>query len=195
MRADCAAFAKGCILCSIYKHDNKGKAIIGTPLKIPRPRQGFQIDIVKGLPKTRGCDSYLNIVDLFSGFSIPIPLKSESSANIASILESVIIKCFGIPEFISSDNAANLAGSEIVTLFKFYGIHHHKTTPYSPTSHSVVENSNRYVTQLMRLFADQSRSSWLDVLTLSALTMNSLPRTCLTHQPPRNFLSNFFTKF
>jgi hypothetical protein len=92
-------------------------------------------------------------------------LKSESSANIASILESVLIKCFGIPEFISSDNAANLAGSEIVTLFKFYGIHHHKTTPYSPTSHSVLENSNRYVTQLMRLFADQYRSSWLDVLT------------------------------
>jgi hypothetical protein len=184
MRADCAAFAKGCILCSIYKHDNKGKAIIGTPLKISRPRQGFQIDIVKGLPKTRGCDSYLNIVDLFSGFSIPIPLKSESSANVASILESVLIKCFGIPEFISSDNAANLAGSEIVTLLKFYGIHHHRTTPYSPTSHSVVENSNRYVTQLMRLFADQYRSSWLDVLTLSALTMNSLPRTCLMNKSP-----------
>jgi hypothetical protein len=111
-------------------------------------------------------------------------LKSESSANIASILESVLIKCFGIPEFISSDNAANLAGSEIVTLFKFYGIHHHKTTPYSPTSHSVVENSNRYVTQLMRLFADQYRSSWHDVLTLSALTMNSLPRTCLMNKSP-----------
>jgi hypothetical protein len=42
MRADCAVFAKGCILCSIYKHDNKGKAIIGMPLKFPDQDRDFK---------------------------------------------------------------------------------------------------------------------------------------------------------
>jgi hypothetical protein len=132
----------------------------------------------------RNQHSYINFVDLFSGFCVPVPLKNEKSSNIASIIESVIIKCFGVPKFFSSDNAANLQGSEIISVFKFYRILHHKTTAYSPTSHAVVENSNRYLTQLLRLYSDQYSASRVDILTLAAVTVNSLPRICLSNKSP-----------
>jgi Integrase zinc binding domain/Integrase core domain len=184
MNKSISEFTKGCILCSIFKHDTKGRLTIGEPIKLSEPGEGWQFDIVSGLVNVRNQHSYINFVDLFSGFCIPVPLKNEKSSNIASVIESVIIKCFGVPKFFSSDNASNLQGSEIVSVFKFYWIKHHKTTAYSPTSHSVVENSNRYLTQLLRIYGDQYSASWVDILTLAAVTVNSLPRICLSNKSP-----------
>jgi glutaredoxin-related protein len=121
---------------------------------------------------------------MFSGYSIPVPLKYETSKEIAKIFEEYIFKPFGIPTEISCDNAANLGGPEIRNLLKFYGVSLRRTVPYSPQSHSIVEISNKYLVVLMRIFAEQFNVSWTNVLTLAALTCNSVPRTHLKGQSP-----------
>jgi Integrase zinc binding domain len=87
MNKSISEFTKGCILCSIFKHDTKGRPIIGEPIKLSEPREGWQYDIVSGLVNVRNQHSYINFVDLFSGFCVPVPLKNEKSSNIASIIE------------------------------------------------------------------------------------------------------------
>jgi hypothetical protein len=44
---------------------------------------------------------------MYSGYTIAVPLKHETSEEIASVLDNHVIKCFGIPKEVSSDNAAN----------------------------------------------------------------------------------------
>jgi hypothetical protein len=90
MRADCEAFVKGCVLCSVLKTKNEGRVIVGTPRVVNQPRKSWMIDQVTGLPPIEGFSSYLTIVDLFSGYctarvSISLPFfcfaKHETMRN------------------------------------------------------------------------------------------------------------------
>ena len=121
---------------------------------------------------------------MFSGYSIPVPLKFETSKEIAKIIEENVFKQFGIPVEISCDNASNLGGPEIRTLLKFYGVSLRRTVPYSPQSHSIVEISNKYLVVLMRIFAEQFNVPWINVLTLASLMCNSVPRKHLKGHSP-----------
>jgi hypothetical protein len=184
MARDIAEFTKGCILCSIMKGSNAGKNVVGVPRKILGPRHTWQIDICSGFPPVNGYHAFLNCVDMYTGYTLPIPVKKETSDVIANIIDTHIIKAFGPPCEVSSDNAANLSGPAVVKLLKFYNILHRKTTPYSPQSHGLVEIQNRYVTQLVRLFSEQYKSTWYDVVTLAALIVNSVPRVALQNHSP-----------
>jgi hypothetical protein len=126
MVSDVKDFCKGCVLCSIHKNSSTGPNEIGTPRVISEPRKYWQMDLCTGLVGVKGMKSYLNLIDLYTGFSIPIALKSETSGEIARLLDENLIKVFGPPLEISSDNASNLSGPEIKSLFSFYGIVHTK---------------------------------------------------------------------
>jgi hypothetical protein len=148
-----------------------------------------------------GQKSFLTMIDLYTGFVIAVPLKAETTIEIAKIVENYVIKIFGPPKEISSDNAANLTGPAMKKLCAFYNIFYRTTVPYSPTSHSLVEIANRYLVQTARIFADQYATNWVNVLTLSCLIYNSVPRPQLSNYSPyflmynkEPFADNEFTK-
>ena len=184
MRDDIQSFSKGCILCQIYKTANTGPNEIGTPRPVLEAGKCWQIDICSGLNSVNGKKSFLCMIDLYTGFVIPVPLKGETTVDIARIVENNLIKVFGPPSEISSDNAANLSGPAMKKLCSFYNIRYRNTVPYSPTSHALVEIANRYIVQLIRIFADQFQSQWPDVICLAALIYNSVPRPQLMGHSP-----------
>jgi Reverse transcriptase (RNA-dependent DNA polymerase)/RNase H-like domain found in reverse transcriptase/Integrase zinc binding domain/Integrase core domain len=184
MRQDCEVFVKGCILCSIVKSKTEGKVVIGTPRAITAPRSCWMIDQVVGLPMIEGYKSYLTLVDMYSTFVTVYPMKNGTSAEVAKIIDTVIIRNFGTPQAIFSDNAANLQGGEVKKLFDFYNISHTFSTPYSPTSHGLVENQNRTLTMLMNLFSEQYKTGWLHCITLAVRVINTLPRLSLLGKSP-----------
>ena len=53
------------------------------------------------------------MVDMYTGFSIAVPLKYETSKEISQIFENYVVKIFGPPQTVSSDNASNLQGIEM----------------------------------------------------------------------------------
>jgi hypothetical protein len=133
MAADVQEFSKGCSLCSIYKSANWGAQEIGTPPVVLEPAKFWQIDVCSGLNAVNGQKSFLTIIDMYTGFVIAVPLKSETTLEIAKIVENYLIKIFGPPSEISSDNAANLTGPAMKKLCAFYNIKYRNTVPYSPT--------------------------------------------------------------
>ncbi len=184
MRKDIREFCAGCVLCSIYKTSSQGKVELGTPRKILHPGHTWQIDICSGLVKVKGQSSFLCMIDMYTGYAIPVALKGETTEDVARVVEQYIIKPFGPPIEISSDNARNLGGGPMKKLCAFYGIKHRQTIPYSPISHGLVESANRYITQLVRIFSDQFQANWPDVLTIAALINNSVPRQSLNNHSP-----------
>ena len=183
MESDILEFTKGCCLCAIYKHSTQGQNALGKPRAVLRPNQSLQIDICTMSP-VNGYKSFLNVVDMFTGFSVPIPLKNETSKEIAEVIKNQIFKIFGPPQEISSDNASNLQGPELKKLFGFFNVSSRQTVPYSPTSHALVEISNRYIVQLVRILSDQFKTSWVETLTIAALMYNSVPRVALKNHSP-----------
>jgi hypothetical protein len=124
------------------------------------------------------------MIDMYTGFVIAVPLKSETTPEIAKIVENYLIKIFGPPSEISSDNDANLTGPAMKKLCAFYNIKYRNTVPYSPTSHALVEIANRYIVQLMRIFSDQFQTHWPNVICLATLIYNSVPRSQLMGHSP-----------
>ena len=119
MEEDCKKFCAGCVLCSIHKSDLTGKTQLGE-MRLPLyPGSAWQIDVVSGLPTVLQFKSFLNMVDLYTGFSIAVPLKYETSKEISKIFEGNIVKIFGPPQTVSSDNASNLQGIEMRKLLNF----------------------------------------------------------------------------
>ena len=92
MKIDVEEFAKGCCLCSIYKHDNKGKNKIGVPRKILEPKYCWRIDICQGLNNVRGATSFLTMVDVYSGYVLTVPLTNENTSTIAEKIKNNKIK-------------------------------------------------------------------------------------------------------
>ena len=184
MTHDIAEFCKGCIMCQIFKSSTTGKSEIGTPRTVLRPNSCWQIDVCSGFPPVKGQTSFLNMVDIYTGYVVPVCLKGETSEDIARAVENFLIKPFGPPMEISADNAANLNGPAMKKLLKFYNIKFRQTVAYSPESHSNVEISNRYVTELIRIFSDQFQCTWPNALTMSALVLNSVPRPQLKGHSP-----------
>jgi hypothetical protein len=121
---------------------------------------------------------------MFTGYCVPIPLKSENSETIAMLLDSYIFKVFGPPKVISSDNAANLSGPPVQNLLRFYNVIHRKTTPYHPQSHGLIEVTNRNITRLLKIFTEQFKATWHDVLTLATIMANTVPRPVLQNHSP-----------
>ncbi len=132
MRKDIREFCAGCVLCSIYKTSSQGKAELGTPRKILHPGHTWQIDICSGLVNVKGQNSFLCMIDMYTGYAIPVALRGETTEDVARVVEQYIIKPFGPPAEISSDNARNLGGGPMKKLCAFYGIKHRQTIPYSP---------------------------------------------------------------
>jgi Integrase core domain len=170
------------------KHSNVGRGEPGVSRIALYPRHSWMLDICSGLPSVNGYWSYLTMVDVFTGYVVCSALKNETSANIADVIENDLIKPFGPPVSISSDNARNLSVPEVQNLYKFYKIRQHLTTPYSPESHGLVENQNRYVTQLLRVFAEQFRTTWYHCLPLAVITVNNVPRDSLKDHSPAFFM-------
>ena len=77
------------------------------------------MDIVNGMGQVKGYIAYKTFVDVYSGYVVPVALKSETRAAIAQAIEESIIKVFGPPDSISSDNAANVSGIEIRKTSRF----------------------------------------------------------------------------
>jgi hypothetical protein len=76
MHKDIKEFCRSCILCCIFKNNNEGKTEIGTPRLIQKPLKVWQMDIVTGLNPSNGYKAYINFVDMYSGYTIPVALKN-----------------------------------------------------------------------------------------------------------------------
>jgi len=94
MEQDVRNFCRGCIICNISKTSLQGKSEIGTPRVVLEPFSAWQIDICSGLISVNGAKAFLNIIDLYSGFCIPVIIKNETSKEVAKIIDDYIIKIF-----------------------------------------------------------------------------------------------------
>ena len=65
---DIDEFAKGCILCAVFKHSSTGKGEIGVLRKVLNPRHTWQMDIVNSMGQVRGYIAYITFEDVYSGF-------------------------------------------------------------------------------------------------------------------------------
>ena len=114
LRKDIIKYVKSCPKCQKTKTYPSKPAGLLQPNRIPEgPWQDISIDLITGLPESKGYDSICVIVDRFTKMIHLIPITAEiTSRGIATIMRDYVWRHHGIPQRIISDRGPHIPSTD-----------------------------------------------------------------------------------
>ena len=137
-----------------------------------------------GLPKSRGFDSILTIVDHgCSRGTIFLPCQSTvTRPQIAQMYYQHVYPWFGLPSQIISDRDPRFMSHFGKSLAKELGITWNLSTVYHPQTNGLSERKNQWVEQFLRLVAT-NQEEWSTALLLTTLVHNNSQNATIRTSP------------
>src|SRR5487761_659493 len=168
-----ADYVKGCAVCQQNKNLTHR---IKVPLyRIPVPTQPapfiqVALDLITGLPKSRGHDSILTIVDHgCSRAAIFLPCSTTiTGPQITKLYFNHVYRWFGIPHKIISDRDPRFTSHFGQSLAKELGIQQNISTTFHPQTDGLTKRKNQWVEQYLCLITanQEDWSNWLSMATI-----------------------------
>src|SRR5712671_430442 len=132
------------------------------------------MDLITGLPKSRGHDSILTIVNHgCSRAAIFLPCqKTITGPQIAQLYFQHLYPWFGLPRQLISDRDPRFTSHFGRALAKELGISWNLSTAFHPQTDGLTERKNQWVEQFLRLLST-NQHDWAAMLPLATLTHNN----------------------
>ena len=87
MYEDIELYVKTCLVCQQDKVEQGRTPGLLEPLPMPeRPWESISMDFITCLPKSKGCDNIMAVVDRFSKYGVFIPVPTKFTAEDAARL-------------------------------------------------------------------------------------------------------------
>ncbi|XP_043604719.1 uncharacterized protein LOC122577454 [Bombus pyrosoma] len=174
MKKEIQEYVRACKECQLKKltriKTKQPMVLTDTP---GRAFDKISMDIVGPLPKTQRENEYiLTIQDLLTKYSLGIPIKGTSSAEIADVFIKQFICRFGSPRAILTDQGANFTSSLIKKVAKKFRIKRYTTTAYHPQSNGSIERSHHVLKEYLKLYIENSRN-WDEWVELAMFSYNT----------------------
>lgn len=155
-------FVKACHICQRYKASSTAPNGLLQPLDIPNAIcEHLSMDFILGLPKSKGYDALLVVVDRLSKYNHFILIKHPYTAkSIADVFVREIVRHHGIPKSIVSDRDPLFLSHFWQELIRLQGTKLHISSAYHPKSDGQTEVINRCLETYLRCFAIDHPRSW-----------------------------------
>jgi hypothetical protein len=144
-----------CPVCQISKTERLPYPGLLNPLPIPTAKWfKISMDFVSGLPKSKGKDVILVIVDRLTKYAHFLPLAHPYTVQkVADIFMSNIIKLHGPPSVITTDRDAIFTSKLWQELFQAMKVSLHFSTAYHPESDGQTKRVNQCLEQYLHCMA------------------------------------------
>ena len=180
---DCEDFTSKCISCIFIRPGKKDTYKLGYPLT-GHTGDVWMMDVVSGLPNSKGFSYFVSVIDTFSRFTITYPIRNDTSDEIVRKLEEQVFSVFGSPKVIITDGARNMGKSnkfqELCTIYK---TEIKIRSPYSSRSLGLCERVHQSILNNLRSLSDSFRNSWVENLPLATALQNTVPHTATKLSP------------
>ena len=176
---------ENCSVCPVMKHENKtARTSMGT-VKTTHRWEILSVDISGPFPLSDRQNKYLlTIVDLFSKYTILVPIQNIKAKTVALAILSHAIAYFGVPVQILSDRGPQFESLLLQELCDVLGINKLRTTSYHPQSNAVNERSHQTVNRLIRTFIEGGYNhQWDTIVPVIMLAINSNINTSTQYMP------------
>lgn len=136
------------------------------------PWDHIQVDSSVHLPVSPdGYTVLLVVIDVFTGFVLLGPLKSNDAESVARKLWKLFC-IFGVPKILQSDNGPEFVNDVLRSLVKITGIDHRLISPYNPRADGKVERSIGSVMSIIKKLLHGSVHHWPLFVPFAQLTFN-----------------------
>ena len=156
---------ENCYTCTITQQARNDQQTVGRQRSsvATRPRQGISVDLITGLPTTRGKQSaYVLISDVFTSYTYMFLIPNKETIHVYNAL----LNCFSVlgqPEFVISD-ADNSLIPAITELSTLLGFQYSTTVPYSQHQNRVEASYRDLKATIRKVLHDPTtnlnRSDW-----------------------------------
>jgi hypothetical protein len=189
-----------CLVCQISKTERIPYPGLLDPLPIPKAKWSeISMDFVEGLPKSRGKDVILVVVDRLTKYAHFLALSHPYSVQkVAAIFIDNILKLHGPPQIIVSDRDRIFTSKLWNEIFNSFKVSLHFSIAYHPESDGQTERVNQCLEQYLRCMAFAEPNKWADWLPTAEWWYNSSYHTSIKmsafealyeYKPPQLMLS------
>src|SRR5207253_6462625 len=165
MKADIRDYIKHCELCQSRKKPEGKKANFKRMPEVSVPFERCSMDIVGPLVVSDDGYKYLlTYMCHFSKWAEAIPLRTQTTEEIADALMNQIFARHGFPKSLVSDNGSNFLSKVLEEVFEKLNIKRFVTSAYHPQSNQV-ERFHKTLINYLVYYVDQAKqTNWSKIL-------------------------------
>jgi len=150
-------YVKGCENCQRFKINRHP---LKPPLQgIPAPQSNqpfaqIAMDLITDLPKSKGFDSILSVVDhsLTKGIILILTTKGVISEGIATLLMNNLFQRFGIPDKVISDHDPRFIAKSMKVFLQGLGVKQAMSTAFHPQTDGTTERFNQEIELYLAIY-------------------------------------------
>ena len=172
MHRDTKEYCQSCVVCAKRKVAHRHGDI---PMMSPQvdqlheygPMECIAIDGVGPLPTSGGnqqTSHWLTICDVNTRVGMAIPIRRETTENIAYQIVHRWIMLYGFPKCIISDNGPGFASAVMKRCMKLLDVKVKSILPYRPQSNGICERLNGTLKSMLGSYTQKTQKEWADLL-------------------------------